>query len=106
MCASPDQELTSYEPAPGTEYPYSVSDIARAAAKLLGPGYHAESGHWGVTGAITGPHGQSITIGVDHEGDLYVKRGSDQITYLPDACAAYSVESNADAVAKAVLAFA
>ncbi|MFJ6784436.1 hypothetical protein [Streptomyces yangpuensis] len=57
---------------PGREYPFSISDIARRAVKLLGDEWHAESGYWGVTGEITTRDGARFTVGVDHEGDLYV----------------------------------
>ncbi|GAA2966742.1 hypothetical protein [Streptomyces enissocaesilis] len=52
--------------------PFSISDTARQAAKLLGDDWHAESGYWGVTGEITTLDGARFIVGVDHEGDLYV----------------------------------
>ncbi|MEJ8654670.1 hypothetical protein WKI65_43230 [Streptomyces sp. MS1.AVA.3] len=55
---------TTYVPAPGTEYRYAVSDIARKAAKLLGQSWDSESGYWGVTGQIHTPTGDTVTIGV------------------------------------------
>ncbi|AJF70298.1 hypothetical protein [Streptomyces vietnamensis] len=61
-----------YDPAPGSEYPFSISDIARQAVKVLGDDWHAESGYWGVTGEITAPDGAHFLVAVDHEGDLYV----------------------------------
>lgn len=61
-----------YDPAPGSEYPFSISDIARQAVKLLGDDWHAESGYWGVVGEITARDGARFIVGVDHEGDLYV----------------------------------
>ncbi|THA29838.1 hypothetical protein [Streptomyces sp. A1547] len=64
--------IDCYDPAPGTEYPFAVSDIARHAVKLVGDDWHAESGYWGVVGEITAPDGARFVVGVDHEGDLYV----------------------------------
>ncbi|MFD6783563.1 hypothetical protein [Streptomyces diastaticus] len=39
----PFDVLGRYNPAPGTEYPFSVSDIARATAHMLGPEWDTES---------------------------------------------------------------
>lgn len=61
-----------YMPAPGTEYPFSVSDIARATARLLGADWTAESGPWGTTGTLTGPHSADFTFLVDEESDLLI----------------------------------
>ncbi|MFD3515475.1 hypothetical protein [Streptomyces sp. NPDC058657] len=52
--------------------PFSLSDTARQAVKLLGEDWHAESGYWGATGEITTLDGARFIVGVDHEGDLYV----------------------------------
>ncbi|MFE1206395.1 hypothetical protein ACFW5V_32430 [Streptomyces sp. NPDC058762] len=77
-------ENGNYSPAPGTEYPFSISDIARATARLLGAGWRAESGYWGVTGAIAGPYDSEFEFVVDYDGDL-------SITYTP-----YEVDSFPD----------
>lgn len=61
-----------YMPAPGTEYPFSVSDIARATARLLGPDWMAESGAWGVSGTLSGPHSADFAFFVDEESDLCI----------------------------------
>ncbi|CAM5363251.1 hypothetical protein [Streptomyces viridochromogenes] len=45
-------EAGHYHPEPGTEYPFAVSDIGRAAADLLGDEWFAESGCWGVRGYV------------------------------------------------------
>ncbi|MGW0033030.1 hypothetical protein ACWDXD_24840 [Streptomyces sp. NPDC003314] len=62
-----------YTPTPGTEYPFSVSDIARAAIVLLGPDWHAESGAFGATGTISGPSTGRFGLLVDGEGDLLIE---------------------------------
>ncbi|NEA53526.1 hypothetical protein G3I60_04995 [Streptomyces sp. SID13666] len=64
---------TTYDPKPGTDYPIAISDIARAAARILGGEWSAESGCWGVTGLLAAPNGVAFTIGVDHEGDLFLR---------------------------------
>ncbi|MEW1699373.1 MULTISPECIES: hypothetical protein [unclassified Streptomyces] len=64
--------MDQFHYSPGSEYPFSISDIARRAVKLLGDDWHAESGYWGVTGEITTRDGARFIVGVDHEGDLYV----------------------------------
>ncbi|MEU2391834.1 hypothetical protein [Streptomyces sp. NPDC007369] len=61
-----------YDPTPGSEYPFSISDIARQAVKPIGDDWHAESGYWGVVGEVTANDGTRFVVGVDHEGDLYV----------------------------------
>ncbi|MFH8439313.1 hypothetical protein ACH4A3_29330 [Streptomyces sp. NPDC018007] len=61
---------SEYTPEPGTEYPFSVSDIARAVSAFLGDAWIAESGHWGTTGSLSGPFIASFTFLVDEEGDL------------------------------------
>ncbi|NML55101.1 hypothetical protein HHL19_35770 [Streptomyces sp. R302] len=66
-------ERGEYTPAPGTEYPFSVSDIARAASRLLGPDWLAESGYWGITGTLSGPYIGKFTLLIDEEGDLYIE---------------------------------
>jgi hypothetical protein len=74
-----EREHTSgeaYDPAPGTEYPFSISDIARATARLLGDGWSAESGPWGVTGTVSGPYTTSFEFVVDYEGDLAIRYAS------------------------------
>lgn len=63
-------ENGNYTPAPGTEYPFSISDIARATARLLGQGWTAESGYWGVSGALAGPYTAEFEFVVDYQGDL------------------------------------
>lgn len=63
-----------YNPAPGTEYPFSVSDIGRAAVQLLGPDWDAESLPWGVGAYLDfkDQPGAGFTLGVDEDGDLYL----------------------------------
>jgi hypothetical protein len=62
----------NYCPAPGTEYPFSISDIARATARLLGDGWTAESGCWGVSGTLAGPCSTRFTFRIDEEDDLTI----------------------------------
>ncbi|WP_399554018.1 hypothetical protein [Streptomyces anulatus] len=59
-----------YTPEPGTEYPFSVSDIARAVSALLGDAWTAESGSWGTTGTLSGPFIGDFAFGTDYESDL------------------------------------
>ncbi|MEU5431123.1 hypothetical protein AB0H73_36720 [Streptomyces olivoreticuli] len=97
-----------YNPTPGTEYPFSVSDIGRAAVQLLGPDWHAESTPWGVGGHIQRddePGGYAV--GIDDSGDLYVHADllDSGRTDLPGLCAADGLGTLAAHVAKAVRAF-
>ncbi|MER6616350.1 hypothetical protein [Streptomyces xantholiticus] len=118
-------ENGSYTPAPGTEYPFSISDIARATAKLLGHGWMAESGYWGVTGAVAGPYTAEFEFVVDYQGDLtiaYTPREADRFPDCPElpdgvkecgegvslelACAADGLDSLAERSAAAIRAVA
>ncbi|MET9776223.1 hypothetical protein ABZ023_18515 [Streptomyces sp. NPDC006367] len=65
-------ENGNYTPAPGTEYPFSISDIARATARVLGPGWTAESGPWGVSGTLSGPYSTDFTFCIDEQDDLVI----------------------------------
>ncbi|MFB6700249.1 hypothetical protein [Streptomyces rubiginosohelvolus] len=75
--AAPEKPLFGangeYTPEPGTEYPFSVSDIARAVSVILGDAWIAESGYWGTTGSLSGPFTASFTFLVDEEGDLVME---------------------------------
>ncbi|MFD7747821.1 hypothetical protein ACFV2V_25130 [Streptomyces sp. NPDC059698] len=66
----PPRKLRMGHPAPGVEYPFSISDIAHAAALTLGPEWGADAGHWGICGYLFGPDDESFTLLVDIEGDL------------------------------------
>ncbi|MFG3142754.1 hypothetical protein ACGFZA_41940 [Streptomyces sp. NPDC048211] len=66
----PPRTLRMGHPAPGVEYPFSISDIAYATARLLGPDWSADAGHWGITGYLFGPYAASFTFLIDVEGDL------------------------------------
>ncbi|MGW0191147.1 hypothetical protein ACWDV7_36215 [Streptomyces sp. NPDC003362] len=60
-------------PAPGTEHPFSISDIARATAQLLGDGWTATSGRRGTSGTVYGPYVASfLFVVVDDEQDLCI----------------------------------
>ncbi|MFE9882586.1 hypothetical protein [Streptomyces sp. NPDC005784] len=63
-----------YHPEPGTEYPFAVSDIGRAAADLLGDEWFADSGSWGVRCYLQadGENG-GYTLAVSDSGVLYVE---------------------------------
>ncbi|GGW94772.1 hypothetical protein [Streptomyces noursei] len=107
----PHDDHGRYTPEPGTEYPFSVSDIGRAAAQILGPDWHAESTPWGV-GAFL--QYQDETFGymllVDTEGDpstngdLYLTDDSNSgsRTYLPGVSAADGLPALASLVADTV----
>ncbi|GHG80676.1 hypothetical protein [Streptomyces griseocarneus] len=95
-----------YHPAPGTEYPFSVSDIGRAAVQLLGPDWHAESTPWGVGACIEHEDepGANFLLAVDEDGDLYLwanLRGESR-TYLTDVSSAFGLPAVAARVADAV----
>ncbi|MGW2657042.1 hypothetical protein ACWC1D_25720 [Streptomyces sp. NPDC001478] len=60
----------NYCPPPGTEYPFAVSDIARAAVALLPDGWQAESRNsWGTCGSIFNSD-RKFTLLVDEDNDL------------------------------------
>ncbi|MER7952028.1 hypothetical protein ABTY59_32020 [Streptomyces sp. NPDC096079] len=120
----PVDEHGRYSPAPGTEYPFSVSDIARATAALLGPDWTAESGYYGVTGTVSGPYVTTFTFQVDYEGDLEIVYGdpvvddnwpempelpddvdfTDSGVYLVGACAPDGLDSHAERSAAVIRA--
>ncbi|MEU2969018.1 hypothetical protein ABZ687_29075 [Streptomyces ardesiacus] len=117
-------EHGNYTPAPGTEYPFSISDIARATARLLGPGWSAESGYWGVTGVVSGHLcAADFEFLIDGDGDLcisydhFVADGfpetpelPDEVkdyaegVYLPTACSAHGLDALAERSAAAIRA--
>ncbi|WP_331731956.1 hypothetical protein OG613_49125 (plasmid) [Streptomyces sp. NBC_00015] len=73
----PDAHTTSTHdandtPAPGREHPFSISDIARATARLLGDDWTAKSGSWGTVGTLAGPYSTKFTFSIDHEDDLVI----------------------------------
>lgn len=71
MSDQPDP-TARYCPAPGTEYPFSISDIAHATSALLGDDWTAEAGHWGTTGTLSGPYSTDFVFLIDEEGDLCI----------------------------------
>lgn len=95
-----------YTPAPGTEFPFSISDIARAAAPLLGDDWQAEAGPWGASGTVM-PSGREdlyyVAVGDvgDMDEDLGVW-GPDGTRLLPRAAASHGLGWLADAVAVTV----
>ncbi|MCG8971824.1 hypothetical protein [Streptomyces sp. CL12-4] len=116
-------ENGNYTPAPGTEYPFSISDIARATARILGAGWTAESGYWGTSGVVSGPFTAEFEFLVDNEGDLcitydhFVVDGFPEVPALPDgvkdcpggvhlvlACSADGLDSLAERSAAAIRA--
>lgn len=76
--------LGRYNPQPGTEYPFSVSDIARATARMLGPDWDSETGFWGTTGSVYGHPVASFTFNVDHEGDLCIEYNRVEVDGFPE----------------------
>ncbi|KNE78790.1 hypothetical protein AB0B04_18915 [Streptomyces xinghaiensis] len=75
QCEQTDTTATApCHPAPGTEYPFSISDIAHATAQLLGEGWSAESGPWGTSGVVSSPYptGTGFEFLVDYECDLVI----------------------------------
>ncbi|MFD5790476.1 hypothetical protein ACFWH1_28120 [Streptomyces sp. NPDC127037] len=60
-------------PPPGTEFPFSISDVARAVARRLGDGWSVETGSWGMTATVTSPDGIDFKFYVDEEDDLIVE---------------------------------
>lgn len=108
----PYDDHDRYNPAPGTEYPFAVSDIGRAAVQLLGPKWHAESLPWGVGAYIEekGEHyGYLLAVDTDGDpmtqGDLYIsddQRGGSR-TELDGATAADGLDELAERVADLVL---
>ncbi|MEV6680704.1 hypothetical protein AB0N09_28140 [Streptomyces erythrochromogenes] len=97
-----------YEGAPGAEYVFSVSDIARAARSLLGDGWDAASGFWGVTGVVAAPSGMDYLVAVDstggsNHGDLYVQDDRPYpLAYLAELTAAHGLDAVAAAVADVI----
>ncbi|MGW4221481.1 hypothetical protein ACWEJZ_31250 [Streptomyces bacillaris] len=76
-----------YSPAPGTEYPYSVADIAYATARATGPHWTAEALPWGISATLHGPYTAHFTLLIDVEGDLcltYDRAAADGWPDTPD----------------------
>ncbi|MFJ6252639.1 MULTISPECIES: hypothetical protein [unclassified Streptomyces] len=92
----PHDEHGRYSPIPGTEYPFSVSDVARAVVVLLGPDWHAESGSFGTAAIIAGPYIGGFGLLVDGDGDLciefaqYEEDDWPESPELPDGIGRYS----------------
>ncbi|WP_370418953.1 hypothetical protein AB8O64_10885 [Streptomyces sp. QH1-20] len=106
LVSLPYDDHGRYHPAPGTEYPFSISDIGRAAVQLLGPDWHAESTPWGVGATIEHKDepGAHFLLGVDEDGDLYVSANlrDESRTYLTDVCSAVGLPALAALVADTV----
>jgi hypothetical protein len=63
-----------HHPEPGTEFPFAVSDIGRAAADLLGDEWSADSGSWGVRSYLQADgDDDGYTLAVSDRGVLYVE---------------------------------
>ncbi|MEV7512136.1 hypothetical protein AB0O57_29685 [Streptomyces sp. NPDC091201] len=94
-----------YQPAPGTEHPFSIGDIAFAAARILGDGFAGDSGQWGVTGLVHGL-GDTWVVEVDHDGDLALRPSDDfeAIHYFTDLSVNDGLDNIAAAVAEAIRA--
>ncbi len=119
----PPRTLRMGYPEPGTEYPFSVGDIAYATARRLGPGWGADAGYWGTQGSIWGPYTATFTLLIDIEGDLSMHydvaasddwpeapklprgvRESSAGLFLPDACVTDRIDHIADQLAAALRA--
>ncbi|WP_031102400.1 hypothetical protein [Streptomyces sp. NRRL S-146] len=107
----PHDDHGRYTPEAGTEYPFSVSDIGRAAVQLLGPDWHAESTPWGVGAFLQyQDEASGYLLLVDAEGDpstdgdLYLADDSNSgsRTYLPGVSAADGLPALASLVADTV----
>lgn len=102
----PQDDHGRYAPAPGTEYPFSISDIARAAAPLLGDDWQAEAGTWGASGTVMSPGKENlyyVAVGDvgDTDEDLGIW-GPDSTRLLPRAAPSHGLGWLADAVAVTV----
>ncbi|MGW2109917.1 hypothetical protein [Streptomyces sp. NPDC001948] len=83
--------------------PFTIADIAEAAARLLGSNWTSTPGPWDVTGEIHAPTGQGFTIGVDHDGDLWVEAFTEPgPTPLSDARPEHGLDHAARIVAATV----
>ncbi|MFD9395007.1 hypothetical protein ACFWBB_31045 [Streptomyces sp. NPDC060000] len=78
-----------YDPAPGTEYSYPLSDYARATARSLGAGWDSESSYLGGWGLIfTTDDRVSLRLYVDGDGptgDLMIgdrKTGDEHLVFF------------------------
>ncbi|MFG2986174.1 hypothetical protein ACGFYQ_33820 [Streptomyces sp. NPDC048258] len=91
-------------PAPGTEYPFSISDIARAAAQLIGDDWDADAdaGCRGASGVMESADGDFYLVKVGDTGktneELYVECDVDR-RILPNLGPGNALELLADAVA-------
>ena len=79
---TPEPEEPEFEP--GTEYPFSISDIARTATARLGDGWACESWPWGVGAYIDHAEHGSFCVGVDEDGDFGVRLDQSKLT--PEFC--------------------
>ncbi|MEU9168572.1 hypothetical protein AB0D34_12375 [Streptomyces sp. NPDC048420] len=107
LSSLPYDAMGRYSPEPGTEYPFSISDIGRATVRLLGNYWYAESTPWGVGASLeeTGDERMGYTVAVDSEGDLYVEAQGGGRTVLGDLCAVDGLDEIAARVADAVRDF-
>lgn len=71
---------THRPPAPGTEYPFAVSDIGHAAVARLGDGWKCEAWRWGVGAFLEHEGVGSFHLGVDDEGDLGVRLDESKVS--------------------------
>ncbi|MFD7764136.1 hypothetical protein [Streptomyces microflavus] len=80
-CGTP--RATAYDPDPGTEYAYPLSDYARETARVLGlkKGWGAESGYIGAYGLIWGPGVPTLRLYVDHDDDLVLRAQDDPFAF-------------------------
>ena len=87
-----------YSPPPGTEYPYSVADIAYATARAIGPDWSAMALPWGISATLSSSrYTAHFTLLIDVEGDLC-------LTYDQAAAADLVAEDGGQQLAAAVRA--
>ncbi|MFJ9416659.1 hypothetical protein ACIRPT_21055 [Streptomyces sp. NPDC101227] len=100
-----------YNPAPGTEYPFSVADVGYAAVQLLGPTWQTEPVPWGVGAYLqhdAETYGYLMLVDTECDpsshGQLYIcdDLNSGSRSYLPDATAADGLDALASLVADTV----
>ncbi|MFJ1552779.1 hypothetical protein [Streptomyces mirabilis] len=106
----PFDEHGRYNPAPGTEYPL-ISDIGRAAARLLGPNWQARSLAWGVGSHLqrdgdgwAAPTASFTLAACRDSDDLYVERRDvdDEAPHVLEAADSDGLDAVAEVVAKTI----
>ncbi|QDN54062.1 hypothetical protein [Streptomyces sp. S1D4-20] len=71
-------------PVPSSGH-FTLPDLVRATAKLLGPGWKSGPRRWGTCGALTGPYETSFLFCVDDQSDLLIEYRRDVADSFPDS---------------------